>query len=68
MVTSQWYFPEEITQNVYAREPYTARGQNTTTPSRDAVLRPDQLDSLTMNIQEAKDDLGYVGYHTVAVA
>lgn len=68
MVTSQWYFPDGITQEVYAREPYKARGQNTTAPSRDRVLRADQLDALTMKIREDKDGPGYVGYHTVAIA
>jgi protocatechuate 3,4-dioxygenase beta subunit len=67
MVTSQWYFPDAITREVYAQEPYNARGQNTTTPSRDGVLRADQLDALTMKIRENKDGPGYVGYHTVAI-
>ena len=71
MVTSQWYFSDAITRELYALDPYKARGANPTTLERDGVLGQGQLESLTMKVVKDKDDKegkGYVAYHTVGVA
>jgi protocatechuate 3,4-dioxygenase beta subunit len=37
LLTTQLYFPESVTDEVYAEAPYAARGQRTTTNATDAV-------------------------------
>ncbi|MBI1927218.1 intradiol ring-cleavage dioxygenase [Candidatus Poribacteria bacterium] len=66
VVTSQLYFPDEPTFEVYAQPPYAARGQRDTNNENDGVLRPGQLESLLMTV--VKDGVGYRASHTIGIA
>ncbi|MDE0020496.1 MAG: intradiol ring-cleavage dioxygenase [Candidatus Poribacteria bacterium] len=75
VVTSQLYFPEKIVKEIYALEPYKARGQNPTDERRDGVLRRDDLKKLRVSAQ--KNDLkknpklpknGYNASHIIGIA
>lgn len=58
-VTSQLYFPESVTAQVYATGVYAARGQNPTTNASDGVLRDGQLEQLQLDVSVDGD--GYLG-------
>ena len=56
-VTSQLYFPIGINEVVYILPPYNARGQNTTDPGSDGVVRsPEEQASLTLDIRKNLTD------------
>jgi protocatechuate 3,4-dioxygenase beta subunit len=62
--TSQIYFPEDVTADVYARPAYAARGQKDTSNAADGVARA-RLPPLATVTREGA---GYVATLTVAVA
>ena len=75
VVTSQLYFPDKITKEVYALPPYDARGQNPTQERRDRVLRRGDLEKLRMTAQkndpEEDEQLpknGYNASHIIGIA
>jgi hypothetical protein len=43
LLTTQLYFPESVTDAVYALQPYAARGPRSTTNARDGVGVPGAL-------------------------
>ncbi len=55
--TSQLYFDEAVTDQVYARPPYAARGERTTRNQNDGIFR-DGGDQLLL--QTSEDDQGYI--------
>ena len=73
-VTSQLYFPEEITKVVYGSNLYEGRGQGSARFSNDIVLnadregfgRPQDLESLLMTVEEQEEE-GYLATHTVGI-
>lgn len=64
-VTSQLYFPEDITQAVYETPPYATRGQSPVSLATDGVLQDGQLARLLMTVQPAEN--GYVARHTLGI-
>ncbi|MGH7785586.1 MAG: intradiol ring-cleavage dioxygenase [Candidatus Binatia bacterium] len=58
-VTSQLYFPESVTAEVYATGVYAARGQNPTSNAGDGVLQDGQLEQLALDVGAEGD--GYLG-------
>jgi hypothetical protein len=64
-LTSQLYFPEAVTQQVYGTGVYAARGQSPTTHATDTVLRSGQLDDLILNVEDDESEL--IGWRTVVV-
>jgi protocatechuate 3,4-dioxygenase beta subunit len=66
IVTSQIYFPEELTRGVYATPPYAAHGQKDTTNAADFIARSGGGMPALPSIVEAGS--GYEGTLTIAVA
>ena len=65
-VTSQFYFPDDFTDNVYGRPPYSNRPERTTRNTNDSVLRGDPAErNLLASVTEDGD--GYFGTITVGV-
>lgn len=65
-VTSQFYFPDEFTDQVYSRTPYSDRPERTTRNANDSVLRGDPAErKLLSSVREDGD--GYFGTITVGV-
>lgn len=65
-VTSQFYFPDEFTDRVYGRTPYSDRPERTTRNTDDSVLRGDPAErNLLASITEDGD--GYFGTITVGI-
>ena len=65
--TSQFYFPDELTDRVYGRPPYSDRPDRTTRNADDSVLRGDPAErDLLASVTEDGD--GYFGTITVGVA
>jgi protocatechuate 3,4-dioxygenase beta subunit len=66
-VTSQFYFPDELSDRVYAKPPYSGRLDRDTRNEFDSVLRGDPAEqNLIATITENPD--GYAGAITVGVA
>ncbi len=64
--TSQFYFPDDFTDDVYKRTPYRARPGRTTRNVNDSVLREDPAErNLLASLTE--DGEGYFGVITVGV-
>ena len=64
--TSQFYFPDDLTDEVYKRTPYRARPGRTTRNANDSVLRGDPAEwNLLAALTEDGD--GYFGAITVGV-
>ena len=64
--TSQFYFPDEFTDRVYSRPPYSDRPDRTTRNTDDSVLRGNPAErNLLASVTE--DDDGYSGVITVGV-
>ena len=65
-VTSQFYFPDEFTDRVYSRMPYSDRPGRTTRNGNDSVLRDDPAErNLLASVMEDGD--GYFGTITIGV-
>ena len=65
-VTSQFYFPDDFTDQVYSRTPYSSRPERTTRNTSDSVLRGDPTErNLLASVTEEGD--GYYGTITVGV-
>lgn len=65
-VTSQFYFPDDFTDNVYSRPPYSNRPERTTRNTNDSVLRGDPAErNLLASVTE--DGAGYFGTITFGV-
>ena len=65
-VTSQFYFPDDFTDQVYSRTPYSSRPERTTHNTSDSVLRGDPTErNLLASVTEEGD--GYYGTITVGV-
>ncbi len=62
--TSQLYFPEDVTSQVYAVEPYAARGQKDTANLADGVV----AGNLPPLLAVAPSGAGYAGTLTVSIA
>jgi hypothetical protein len=62
--TSQMYFPEDVTAEVYAADPYAARGQKDTTNVSDGVNQGHVPPLLSLE----KTASGYRGTLTIVVA
>ena len=65
-VTSQFYFPDDFTDHVYTRTPYSDRPNRTTRISNDSVLRGDPAES-SLLAAVTEDGDGYFGTITVGV-
>ena len=64
--TSQFFFDPEMTEQVYAEEPYAAKGLPDTSNDVDNIYQEsDGL--LTLNVIEAEDDEGYVAEFSIAL-
>ncbi len=64
--TSQFYFPDDFTDRVYSRTPYSDRPNRTTRNANDSLLRGDPAESnLLASVMEDGD--GYFGTITVGV-
>ena len=65
-VTSQFYFPDEVSDRAFERSPYSRRPNRTVRNANDSVLRGDPSEgNLLANITE--DSAGYTGAITVGV-
>jgi len=58
-VTSQLYFPDDVSADVYASGVYAARGQNPTSNESDGVLGDGDLEQLLLDV--SADGEGYLG-------
>ncbi len=65
-VTTQLYFPDEVTNAVYARAPYNRHPNRDTTNATDRFLEPIADKSLVMWTMERDGD-GYVAAATIAL-
>jgi hypothetical protein len=65
-VTTQLYFPDEVTNAVYARAPYDRHPNRDTTNATDRFLRP-IADKSLVTWTMARDGDGYVAAATVAL-
>ena len=65
-VTSQFYFPDDFTDRVYGRAPYSDRPDRTTRNTNDSVLRGDPVER-NLLASVAEDGDGYFGTITVGV-
>jgi protocatechuate 3,4-dioxygenase beta subunit len=64
-VTSQLYFPDDVSARVNETAPYAARGQNPTTNAEDGVLQDGQLEQLLVTITE---EVGaYLAVHAIGI-
>ena len=64
--TSQFYFPDDVTDDAYSRTPYSERPGRATRNSDDSVLRDDPAErNLLASLTEDGD--GYLGSITVGV-
>src|SRR2546425_1572792 len=66
VATTQLYFPDEITNTVYARAPYNRHPNRDTTNTTDRFLGPIANKSLVMWTMEREGD-GYVAAATIAL-
>ncbi len=65
-VTSQFYFPDDFTDSVYSRPPYSDRPERTTRNTNDSLLRGDPAErNLLASVTEA--GAGYFGTITFGV-
>lgn len=64
VLTSQMYFPEEITRAVYAQTPYNDRPDRDTTNAQDFILKGNE--TVVLNLTETGN--GYTGRLTIGVA
>jgi hypothetical protein len=64
-VTSQLYFPDDVSARVYQTEPYAARGLNPTSNAEDGVLRDGQLEQLLVTVTE--DDGAYLAVQAIGI-
>ena len=64
--TSQFYFPDDFTDHVFSRWPYSNRPNRTTRNADDSVLRGDPAESNVL-ASVAEDGDGYFGTITVGV-
>jgi protocatechuate 3,4-dioxygenase beta subunit len=64
VLTSQMYFPEEITQVVYAREPYNSRPQKDTTNEQDGIMGGNK-EAVLLSLAAQQD--GYIGRLIIGV-
>lgn len=64
--TSQFYFPDDFTDRVYSRTPYSDRPNRTTRNADDSLLRGDPAESNVLASVTENGD-GYVGTITVGV-
>ena len=64
--TTQLYFPDEVTNAVYARAPYNRHPNRDTTNATDRFLGPIANKSLVMWTMEREGD-GYVAAATIAL-
>ncbi|MEP7218648.1 MAG: T9SS type A sorting domain-containing protein [Bacteroidota bacterium] len=64
-VTSQLYFPENISSQVYGTSEYSAHGQSPLTNSSDSIARNDASQLL---LDVATDGNGYLGTHTIGIS
>lgn len=65
VLVTQVYFPEDVTDAVYAQAPYSTRPDRDTTNSEDAIARND-LDELSLTV--VADNGGYAGTIVFGVA
>ena len=65
-VTSQFYLPDDFTDQVYRRTPYSDRSERTTRNANDSVLRGDPAERNLLASVTEEDD-GYIGTITVGV-
>ena len=65
LVSSQMYFPDDISDAVYAAEPYSVRGVRRTTNDNDGLTRNPASRALLGNVMESGD--GYVVSMVVGV-
>ena len=65
-VTSQFYFPDDFTDRVYSRTPYSDRPARTTRNSNDSLLRGDPAERRLLTSVSGDGD-GYFGTITVGV-
>jgi hypothetical protein len=66
VATTQLYFPDEVTNAVYARAPYNRHPNRDTTNATDRFLGPITNKSLVMWTMEREGD-GYVAAATIAL-
>lgn len=64
VLTSQMYFPEQITRAVYTQKPYSDRTNRDTTNDQDFIMG----DSEAVLINLSEEEKGYAGRLTIAVA
>jgi protocatechuate 3,4-dioxygenase beta subunit len=64
VLTSQMYFPEQVTRTVYAQEPYNSRPNPDTTNARDFLMG----NSEAVLVSLSKEGQGYTGRLTIGVA
>ena len=67
LVTSQMYFPDDITDIVYLAEPYSARGPRSTRNENDSILMGNPA-NLALLGHVAQNGDGYVVSLTIGVA
>lgn len=68
IMTTNLFYPDETSAEVYSSPPYKAHGVNPLTVAQDVELRGDmaRYKTLTMNVK--RDGRGYLGTYTFAVA
>ena len=67
VVTSQMYFPDDVTDMVFTREPYVARGRRNTTNQSDVFLRGDP-EELNLLVDVLSEGTGYLASLNIGVA
>ena len=65
-MTSQFYFPDEFTDQVYSRAPYSDRPERTTRNANDSMLRDDPAERKLLSTVTEDGD-GYFGTINVGV-
>jgi protocatechuate 3,4-dioxygenase beta subunit len=68
LLTTQLYFPDELTDAVHALEPYNARGARDTTNGADSIFTGGGSDSESLILDVAVDETGYVGALVLGIA
>ena len=66
LVTSQMYFPDDVTDTVYTAEPYSARGLHRTTNERDRIFNGDTSNRALLG-RVTQDGEGYLVSLTIGV-
>ena len=66
LISSQLYFPDDITDSVYLTEPYSARGTRRTTNQNDLLLMDNPANQALLGHVERNED-GFVVSLTIAV-